>query len=413
MDNKNRPFSDTTVAISKIIGINTGARTDLHFNFNQDNLQVGADLEQIKKDGERTKYMIKQPGLPIKKEQLWNNGLINNVGVFTEYTKQINRLEIIGAIRFDFNQARSDEIEIQDPMLGEIYYYGTDSIQSTFSNFSFSLGLTQEFNKNLSLSLALGRGVRSPDMIERFIILLPIGYDKFDYLGNPKLKPEANNQVDLTLKYTNPKIGLLQVNGFYSLVNNYITGKILPPSVQKPLSKDVLGVKQFYNAGNARLRGFEFSYATPVKFKLGAQLFTSYTYATLDKVNKYVLNDQGQVVDEVELTNDALTEIPPLESTLILYYKLFKGKFTPKAKLRVVAAQNHISEASYEQETPGFMIAGLYFSFIFNKYFNLSAGVDNLFDNAYYEHLNRNIIGSNTNLYEPGRVFYFNLMFNI
>ncbi|MCD4730744.1 MAG: TonB-dependent receptor, partial [Bacteroidales bacterium] len=413
MDNKNRPFSDTTVAISKIIGINTGARTDLHFNFNQDNLQVGADLEQIKKDGERTKYMIKQPGLPIKKEQLWNNGLINNVGVFTEYTKQINRLEIIGAIRFDFNQARSDEIEIQDPMLGEIYYYGTDSIQSTFSNFSFSLGLTQEFNKNLSLSLALGRGVRSPDMIERFIILLPIGYDKFDYLGNPKLKPEANNQVDLTLKYTNPKIGLLQVNGFYSLVNNYITGKILPPSVQKPLSKDVLGVKQFYNAGNARLRGFEFSYATPVKFKLGAQLFASYTYATLDKVNKYVLNDQGQVVDEVELTNDALTEIPPLESTLILYYKLFKGKFTPKAKLRVVAAQNHISEASYEQETPGFMIAGLYFSFIFNKYFNLSAGVDNLFDNAYYEHLNRNIIGSNTNLYEPGRVFYFNLMFNI
>ncbi len=72
-------------------------------------------------------------------------------------------------------------------------------------------------------------------------------------MGNPQLEPEANNQVDLTLKYTPDKIGLLQINGFYSLVNNYITGKILPPSEQMPLSKDVLGVKQFYNAGNAQI----------------------------------------------------------------------------------------------------------------------------------------------------------------
>jgi iron complex outermembrane receptor protein len=413
MDNKNRPFSDTVVAISTIKASNQGARAETNISVGKGNLSLGIDYEQIRKDGERVKTIIIQPGLPVKKEKLWNNALINNVGIFGEYLVRLKTFEIIGAARIDINEAKSDEITIQHSSQGEIYSYGTDSIKSNFTNFSISLGVTKTFNKGLSLSMALGRGVRSPDMIERFIILLPIGYDKFDYLGNPKLKPEANNQVDLTLKYMNPKIGLLQVNGFYSLVNDYITGKILPPSVQKPLSKDVLGVKQFYNAGNARLRGFEFSYATPVKFELRAQLFASYTYATLDKVNKYVLNDQGQVVDEVELTNDALTEIPPLESTLILYYKLFKGKFTPKAKLRVVAAQNHISEASYEQETPGFMVAGLSFSFIFNKYFNLSAGVDNLFDDAYYEHLNRNIIGSNTNLYEPGRVFYFNLMFNI
>ncbi len=79
----------------------------------------------------------------------------------------------------------------------------------------------------------------------------------------------------------------------------------------------------------------------------------------------------------------------------------------------MVAAQNHVSEAMYEQESQGFVTAGLYFDLIFNRYLNISAGVDNIFDNAYYEHLNRNIIGSTNNLYEPGRVFYINLMFNI
>ncbi len=82
-----------------------------------------------------------------------------------------------------------------------------------------------------------------------------------------------------------------------------------------------------------RFTGFELSYATPMRLDFGAQLFASYTYATIDEVEKYVLNDQGQVVDQVNIENDALTEIPPFESTVILYYKLFKGRFTPMQRL--------------------------------------------------------------------------------
>lgn len=413
MDNKYRPFSDTVVAVSNINAINQGGRVQVDLELGKGNLAGGVDYEQIKKDGDRVKNMIKQPGLPVKNEKLWNNALINNMGVFGEYIINLNSFEIIGAARVDFNNAKSDEILIQHPMQGEIYNYGTDSIKSNYTNFSISLGLTKSFNKGFSLSVALGRGVRSPDMTERFIILLPIGYDKFDYLGNPQLKPEANNQLDITLKYLNDKAGMFQLNGFYSLLNNYIMGEILPPSVQQPLSKDVLGVKQFQNVGNAQVRGFEFSYATPTHLKFGAQVFASYTYATLNEAQQYVLNDQGDVVDEVYLKNDALTEIPPMESSVILYYKVSKGKFVPKIKVRMVAAQNHVSEASYEQTSPAFVVTSLVLNYTLNKYFKVSGGVNNLFDNAYFEHLNRNIIGSSTNLYEPGRVFYVNLMFNI
>ena len=38
---------------------------------------------------------------------------------------------------------------------------------------------------------------------------------------------------------------------------------------------------------------------------------------------------------------------------------------------------------------------------------------DPLFDQAYFEHLNRNIIGTKYSLYEPGRSFYVNLFFKI
>jgi iron complex outermembrane receptor protein len=412
MDNKYRPFSDTVVAVSIIDAVNQGLRLETGYNIAGGSLLAGLDYENIKKDGIRTKNMIMQPGLPVKKEQLWNNAVISNIGFFAEYTAALKSWEFIASARLDLNQANSGDIIIQHPMQGEIYHYGTDSIDSQFTNFSINIGATWNIHQDLAVSLALGRGVRSPDMTERFIILLPIGYDKFDYLGNPQLKPEANNQVDLTLKYTGSRFGMFQVNGFYSFVNDFITGKRLPPVEQKPLTPDVLGVKQFYNAGNARLRGFELSFVTPMRHNLGGSIFASYTHGTIDEALKHIMNENGEVTGDVWLSNDAMTEIPPLEATVNVHYRLFGDKLIPKFNIRMVSTQKHVSEAFYEAETPGFVTMGLSINYTFNKYVRFYTGVDNLFDVAYYEHLNRNIIGSQQDLYEPGRSFYFNLYFS-
>ncbi len=411
MDNKNRPFSDTVVAVSVIDALNQGARLETWWDVAGGKLIAGADYENIRKDGERTKHMIMQPGLPVKREMLWNEAEISNVGIFAEYTLLRDAWEFVGSARLDMNRATSGDIVVQHPMQGEIYHYAHDSISSEFTNFSISAGATWNMNEQLAFSLALGRGVRSPDMTERFIILLPIGYDKFDYLGSPQLEPEVNNQVDLTVKFRSKRAGLLQVNGFYALVNDYITGERLPPAEQKPLSADVLGVRQFVNSGNARLRGFELSYATPSHHPLGGTLFASYTYGTIDEVLVYVMNDDGEVTGDETVTHDALAEIPPLEATASIHYRLFAGKLVPRFNLRAVSAQNHVSEAYYERESEAFVLAGLSLEYNFNRYVRFVAGVNNAFDAAYYEHLNRNIIGSNRDLYEPGRSFYFNLFF--
>jgi len=77
-----------------------------------------------------------------------------------------------------------------------------------------------------------------------------------------------------------------------------------------------------------------------------------------------------------------------------------------------VAAQNKVSEAYYEPSSPGFTTLDFILTYEYNAHLKVYAGVTNIFNTTYYEHLNRRIIGSNALLYEPGRMFYMNLIFN-
>jgi len=81
----------------------------------------------------------------------------------------------------------------------------------------------------------------------------------------------------------------------------------------------------------------------------------------------------------------------------------------PRIATRFVAAQNRVSEAYGEEATPGFLTMAFALNYAPCNYFSISAGVENIFDNAYYEHLNRRMVGSNEKLFEPGRVFYVTL----
>jgi iron complex outermembrane receptor protein len=262
------------------------------------------------------------------------------------------------------------------------------------------------------MGLILGRGVRSPDMSERYIILLPVGYDPYDYLGNPQLKPEANNEADLKVEYKNGSIGHFNFVTFFSYVQDYILGRYVPPSEVKPQTPGVLGVKEFYNEDYVFLYGFEFAYMSPDRFDWSLNGNIAYTAGINPGATALVVED-GQVVGEEIISNDPLPEIPPLEGNVSLGYRFFDNKLIPELRARFVASQNKISSSYDEKSTPGFITAGFKLSYHFNEYLDVHGGVNNIFNKAYYEHLNRRIIGTKQNLYEPGRVFYINLVFNI
>ncbi len=409
MDNKERPFGDTVVAVSDIQARNYGYTVDGSFSFGENTLIIGTDYEHILKDGERTKSRILEPTMPVMTEDLWNEAQIENNGLFLLYRRAFGSIQLDAALRLDYNRANSGELKLVK--MGNVVYSDKD-VESSFTNFSASIGGNWQVSDAFSLGLSVGRGTRSPDMNERFIILLPIGYDNYDYLGNPKLKPETNHEADLSARLEMPGAGVLEGGFFFAYVTDYITASLVPESVAKPQTKGVLGVKQFYNEEHVFLRGFELTYLSPADWKLGLRASAACTRGINPEGTRYII-ENGEVTGSEEVKNDPLPEIPPLEGSVEVYYRFFDSRFIPNLKLRMVAPQNDISLAYMEEKTPGFVLLDFNLSYEFNAFLKITGGVANMLDKAYYEHLNRRIIGGKGELYEPGRSFYINLYFKI
>ena len=408
MDNSHRSNWATRQMISDVDARNMGGRAELAMQFKNHRVNTGVDYENIYKDGKRTMAMLMMGNWSTKISNLWLDANIQNIGVFADYKTHFSSYEIDAAVRFDYNMATSDDsLKI---IKDEVNYF--NDVSSQYFNFSFNFGISKELAKDFYISLAFGRATRSPNMLERYIKLLTVGYDNFDYLGNPQLKPEKNNEVDLTLKYAHEKIGNFYLNGFYSYVTDYINGERLPQSVVTPQTAGVLGVKQFVNLDNVAFTGAEFGYTTSPKYKWGGSVVASFTYGYTPSAKQYIISG-GNVVGDTIITNDALSEIPPFEANMSIFYKFLKGKLVPKISVRAVADQRHVSKAIYEAYTPGFALLNFSVKYDIIKYVSVSLGVNNIFDRRYYEHLNRKIVGSTSKLYEPGRVFYFNVSVKI
>jgi iron complex outermembrane recepter protein len=408
MDNSNRETWKTKQMVADVDAVNTGGKAILGMKIKNHNLSAGFDFENIYKDGTRTMTMLMMGTTSTKKFNLWNEARIQNAGLFVGYSTVIKSFAIDAAIRVDLNKAGSEDTLVL--IKNGLEYFNETGSQ--FVNLSANLGLTYNFSTDFSASIAAARGTRSPNMLERYIKLLSVGYDNYDYLGNPQLKPETNNEADLTLRFSDHHIGSMYVNGFYSYVQDYISAVMLPSSVINPATVGAPGVKQFVNADKAVFTGFEIGYNSPQSNKLGVSVVAALTYGRIPEVTKYILT-ANQVTGDTLIKNDALPEVPPFETTLSLNYRLMKGKLIPKISCRVVSAQHHVSEAFYEAETPGFYLLNFSVAYKMNKHLNINAGANNIFDVSYYEHLNRKIIGSTEKLYEPGRMFFVNLNFSI
>jgi iron complex outermembrane receptor protein len=408
MDNSFRPNWANQQMVAIVDAHNTGGKAVMGMKFGDYSIKTGIDFENIYKDGTRTMTMEMMGETTTKKLNLWNKATINNAGLFAGFTRLYNKFVFNAMLRFDFNDANSgDTLKI---IHDGVNYY--NELSSQFLNLSANLGVTRNITNNFSASLAFARASRSPNMLERYIKLLSAGYDSYDYLGNPQLKPEINNEADLTLTFAKEKFGELYFNYFYSFVQDYISSELVPSSVVRPATPGAPGVKQFVNVDYVTFTGFEMGFTSPQNYKFGGSVVAAFTYGKIPTVTKYIVSG-NQVTGDTIIKNDALTEIPPFETTIAVHYKMLKGSLIPALSYRLVADQRHVSEAFYEPETPGFGLLNFSINYKMSKNFRILAGVNNIFDRSYYEHLNRKIIGTTEKLYEPGRSFFINLSFDI
>jgi iron complex outermembrane recepter protein len=381
MDNRDKPTATMTDAVTDVSTSVYGFRAETGFLLNSNVLFIGFDYALTDKSGFRTREFVSGPRQgTMLTDNVWQGASIMNLGLFGEFRSSIGDAQLIAAARIDYNEGNSED---PDNSFAGMY----PSMNSEVTNVSLSAGVTKAVSSNLELSFFAGRGVRSPGISERYINFLPIGVDRYDYIGNPQLHPEINNNIDIGFRMRT-SAGTIQVNAFYSYVQDFIS-PVLTDLQGKNM--DVLGVKRFTNISTATLTGFEIGYSALFGKSLNIDIHAAYTNAKN--------ND----------TNEHLPEIPPLEGRISASYSLFHGKLIPELSLRAVAEQDKISETFGETRSPGFVLANAAVRYSPFQFLNISAGVNNIFDKAYFEHLNRRNRDDGNPLLEPGRVFYVNV----
>lgn len=229
------------------------------------------------------------------------------------------------------------------------------------------LQVNQKIGKKTTIYGGITRALRNATLQEMYGFYLYNRMDAHDYLGNPDLKPESSWNLNVGSKVNYSKVAF---NGqvFSYFFSNYITGmKMEDYSV---MTIGGAGVKQYTNISDALIYGAELTMEWKITEKI--------TFQSLNSVS--VGEDNA---------GDALPFIPPFRSLNKVQYDL-KG-YLFKVEYVTAAAQERVSTVKYgEKSTPSFHLLNLGISkkYEFEKVaLNCSLALDNVFDRAYYEHL--------------------------
>ena len=282
-------------------------------------------------------------------------------------------------------------------------------IDLTQDNVLYAFYLTNKFTlgEHWTLTGGVGQAQTPPTLIERyadglFISTLQTGYSRM--VGNPELMPERDWQADLGLaaEYENWR---MRINGFNALVYNYIT------------FQDAGSVGGF---GDARLLYFA---NTPQATLVGGDMAYEYDWSAM--LTPFF---KASYVDGRDRTiGQPLPGMTPLDTTLGLrIHDTQKGRhWGLEVATRIVATQDRLgtilnyqgggTTTEVEERTPAFAVCNLRGYYNLNKKFSLTAGIDNVFNTNYQEHLDWRISGpvgftpphGETRVLEPGISPYF------
>jgi len=389
MTNENRPSFMATDANSPVESFTYGGKAEVVINTSDNSkLFAGVDANLINRKGDRTRIVKIMNGnvLPTPKtlvDKIWQDADLNDIGVFAEEKIKITDYTTFTAgVRADFITATSN-----DPAPDFEALYGGEIKDE--SEVDIGGNASVKYHKNgFQAQFAIGRGIRTASMTERFINHFSVGVDPYEYVGNPYLKPEINNQIELSFlkKFETFEIGASVFHSFmedyiYGVVNTNIPRKFMPTTPP-------IYAKQFINIDKATQTGFEFNFNVHATEKVSFTTELSYTRA------------QNEDLDE------PLAQIPPFMANLGVKFE--ENKFWIAINSRLVAKQSRISASFMEEETPGFGTLDLRAGVTPFPDFSIGFAVLNIFDKAYYEHLNYSYQNSNTSsghIYETGRNF--------
>ncbi|WP_418187336.1 TonB-dependent receptor [Aliarcobacter lanthieri] len=282
-----------------------------------------------------------------------------NKAAFTKLEKSFGSFDLETGFRYDYT-----DIETQRPNVNDKKFV-------SFNGYIFG---TYNINEQNKIFAGIGKSSRVPDARELY---------QQTASSNPNLTQTKNYEIDFGYEanignlFVKPKI-------FYSELKDYIYNSSKFENIDaKIYGADISGYYYFTNDFS-----FDFGFA----------------YLKGKKDGNYSGNDKD------------LAEIPPLKANLALNYQYQQAKF--KAEVIAVDRWNSYDESAKEQELAGYAVVNLKYSQELFKNFELTLGIDNLFDKVYnstntYQDIRFVEVGGEQILFnDPGRYGYINLKYS-
>ncbi|WP_434518431.1 TonB-dependent copper receptor [Pseudomonas sp. NFX1] len=324
-------------------------------------------------------------GVDAHKGQAWTKDAdFHNYGAFSELTWYVSDADRL------ISGARLDRASARDFRKGSATEGDTraDTLPSGFVRYEHDLAAI-----SATTYIGLGHAQRFPDYWELFSPKqAPAGAaNAFD-----GIKPEKTTQLDFGIQYRDERLEAW-ASGYVGQIRDYILFD--------------------YHTG---MMGMSTSQAQNIDARImGGELGAAYKLSENWKADATLAYAWGKNSSD----GKALPQMPPLESRLGLTYS--RDVWSVGALWRLVAAQNRIAEnqgnvvgKDYDKSA-GFGVFSLNGAYKVNNNLKLSAGVDNLFDKTYAEHLN---LAGNAGfgypatdpqpVNEPGRTFWTKVDFS-
>jgi iron complex outermembrane receptor protein len=388
MDNYSlRPNAGMMVMASPTTSDTHGGKLEAQFEFGRTKARIGIDHQS----NSRFAMMISGSRAVVDAGSIANATMLNwpdvtiaQTGLYAETETGLSQKTTLKlGLRYDHVKASAASAAGKAGFTGtapntwyNLQYGTTFNDPRSEDNLGGLARLEYEVAPDMVLFAGLSRSVRTADTNERGMARGSMGTPS--WVGNPDIAPEKHHQFDLGIDASGDNWGLT-ASAYVDQVDDYILRDQFSYSG-----------RTIYRNVSAQLSGVELSGSwSQDGLTLGGDLTWT--------------RGQNQTDDR------PLAQIPPLMGHLSAAY----GKDAWQAGLRVnwAQGQDRIDPSRDPGATPGWATLDLFGSYAVNDKVVILAGVDNVFDKTYANHLARSntFDTSVTQVNEPGRTIYIKL----
>lgn len=376
MDDSKRPFVPMHMDMpgeSKTYGIYTEAEISVN---PKQKLILRADGSSTFLKASMTMYQDRQPDMYML---TWPDNRKNQYGISASWLWQRDssmQLQLTGRTDLITSALVSEEAKDQVSIFNNFFTGRTDFLKN------FSAQVSKKISRRLKLTYGISYTERIPTATELFGFYLFNASDGYDYIGNTELRSEKSLQADISILYAGNR-SRVQINAYYSRVSNFIAGRVNPMLSSMTIGAN--GVKSFISIPYATVAGAE-----------GSGFFIPFTATDIVTTIRYTIATDNK--------NNPLPFVAPLKNITSIRYH--PKKFSVQMESEIALSQKQVSKQYGEDATGGYILLHARFGYhtaVLRNKIELQAGVENIFDRKYHEHLDWG------NISRPGRNIFIQL----